>query len=155
MALRAPYLMLLPFLALRGRGQIMGVVIGLLAGVAVPMFLHTHIWIDYAAAMRTNSDYYRHGSLPPRPAQAFPAVIEGTPLATMSRMASFPYADTSLYALARRVGFGAPPDLPLLLLFGVLFLAWLFGTRHQSVESRLPGMAAWARRPWPSGMMAS
>jgi hypothetical protein len=81
--------------------------------------------------------------LPPRPSQSFPAVIEGTPLATMSAMTSYPFVDLSVYAVARRLGFSAVPHLPIILLFGGLFLAWLLGTRKRPVEELLPGMAAW------------
>jgi hypothetical protein len=142
-ALRAPYLMLLPFLAVHRRRLLLGVAIGFAASVLVPMILLPSVWLDYASAMHTNSDYYRYNNLPPRPEQAFPETIEGVPLATMGNMVTFPYVDDSIYALARRFGLGAPPDLPVLLVFGTLFCAWLWWKRRATIESLLPGMAAW------------
>jgi hypothetical protein len=142
-ALRPPCIVLLPFLALHRRGQLRAACVGLFAGVVVPMLLHPPIWIDYASGMVTASDYYRHSSLPPRPEQAFPAVIEGVPLAIMGRMASFPFVDVSVYALARRFGLGVLPDIPLMLLFGALFFAWLWWKRREVAERVLPGLAAW------------
>jgi hypothetical protein len=141
--LRAPYLMLLPFLAIHRRRLLRGAAVGLLAGVILPMILLPSVWLDYVSAMHTNSNYYRQNNLPARPEQAFPETIEGVPLATMGRMVSFPYVDDSVYALARRFGFAAPPDLPVLLLFGAFFFAWLWWRWRASVESLLPGLAAW------------
>lgn len=141
--LRAPYIVLLPFLALHRPRQLPGALVGLLAGVIVPTLLLPHVWLDYASAMQTNSDYYRHASLPARPAQAFPDVIEGTPMATMASVPYFPYVDLTVYAVARRLGFGGVPDLPCILIFGGLFLAWLLCTRGRLMRLLLPGMAAW------------
>jgi len=143
-ALRPPFIVLLPFVALYRRAQLSGAAAGLLAGLVLPMVMHPHIWIDYASAMQTNSDYYRHASLPPRPPQAFPEKIEGTPTTILSGMTeSYPFVDDSIYALARRWGWKTLPDLPMILVFGGLFFAWLFWKRRANVESLLPAMAAW------------
>ncbi len=143
-ALRPPFVVLLPFVALHRRGQLTGLVIGLLLGVVPPMLMHPAVWTDYLVAMQTNSEDYRYAIHPPRPSdQGFPATIEGTPVTLLGNMASFPFADASIYALARRFGFAPLPDLPLLLAFGVCFLAWLAWLRNRAVKSLLPGMAAW------------
>jgi hypothetical protein len=142
-ALRPSNIILLPFLVLHRPRQVAGALAGLLAAFALPSMLHGQVWLDYLSAMQTHSDYYRHGTLPPRPSQSFPAVIEGTPLATMSAMTSYPFVDLSVYGVSRRIGWGALPDLPLILLFGGLFLAWIWGTRRQLMTVLLPGMAAW------------
>ena len=142
-ALRPSNVVLLPFLTMHRPRQFMGALAGLLAAFAAPVLLHAQVWLEYLTAMQTNSGYYRDGTLPPRPSQPFPATIEGTPLATMSAMTSYPFVDLSVYAVARRLGFGALPDVPFVLLFGGLVLAWLFGTRKRPVDLLLPGMAAW------------
>jgi hypothetical protein len=142
-ALRPPWALLLPFLFVHRRGQFAGAAAGLLAGLVLPMVLHPAVWIDYAAAMHVNSDYYRHASLPPRPAQNFPPVIEGVPLAIMARLANLPFVDVTVYALAGRLNFGKLPDGPPLLIFAGLFVAWLAWTRREHAEQLVPGLAAW------------
>jgi hypothetical protein len=143
-AFRPPYALLFPFLALHRRGQWAGAAVGLLLGFGVPMLLHPSTWLDYASAMQTNSDYYRHASLPPRPPQTFPATIEGTPLAIISSMVGYyPHTDMTVFSLARRSGVAPLPGAPFVIGFGVLFLAWLWWRRRQAVEWLLPGMAAW------------
>ena len=142
-ALRPSNIVLLPFLTMHRPRQFTGALAGLLAAFAAPVLLHAPVWLEYLSAMQANSDYYRNGTYPLRPSQPFPPVIEGTPLATMSAMTSYPFVDLSVYAVARRFGCGALPDVPFVLLFGGLFLAWLFGTRKRQVELLLPGVAAW------------
>jgi hypothetical protein len=142
-ALRPSNVVLLPFLTMHRPRQFIGVLAGLSVALAVPVLLHPQVWIEYLTAMQANSVYYRDGALPQRPSESFPATIEGTPLATMSAMTSYPFVDLSVYAVARRFGFDALPDVPFVLLFGSLFLAWLFVTRKRPAELLLPGMAAW------------
>ncbi len=143
-ALRPPFVVLLPFVALHRRAQLPGAAAGFLACMVLPLLMNSHVWMYYASAMQTNSDYYRHTSLPPRPPQAFPEMIEGASTAILEKMTGYyPYVDVTVYALARRSGWGILPDLPFILVFGGLFLGWLFWKRRADVESLLPGMAAW------------
>jgi hypothetical protein len=143
-ALRPPFIVLLPFLALHRRGQLPGAAVGLLVGVVAPLLLHPPVWVDYFSAMQTDSDYYRNAIYPPRPSdQGFPETIEGTPTSLMGNMASYPFVDVSIYALARRLGFSPLPGLPVMLTFGALFAVWLWWRRRQTVETLLPGIAAW------------
>jgi hypothetical protein len=142
-ALRPPFIMLLPFLALHRRQQWIGAAAGLLLGFGLPLLLHPTIWNDYFSAMQTNSDFYRHASTPPRPAQDFPATIEGNSTEILGRMATYPFVDDSVYAIARRLGFAPLSAAPFIGIFGLVFAAWLWTSRRQDAIRLLPGLAAW------------
>jgi len=141
--LRPPFSLLLPFLALHRRGQIIGAIVGLLLGVALPLLMNPAGWSDYFSAMQTNSDLYRHGINPAKGPQVFPSVIEGTPTTILSRLYPFSYGDFSAHAFLHRLGFAPMPALPILLVVVVPFVLWLWWTHGQSVERLLPGLAAW------------
>jgi len=140
-ALRPPFILFLPFLALHRRGQLIGATAGLLLGFGLPFLINPAGWIDYSSAMQTNSDLYRHGINPKKGPQDFPAMIEGTPTTILSHLNPFPYGDFSAYALFRYLGLPPLSGLPLLVI--VLFILWLWLTRGQPAELLLPGLAAW------------
>jgi hypothetical protein len=142
-ALRPPFVLLLPFLTLHRRGQLIGATAGLLLGLGLPLLMNPPIWADYFSAMQTHSELYRHGINPSRGPQSFPPTIEGTPTAILSQLAPFRYGDFSAHALLRRLGFGPFPELPLLFAVAAPFAFWLWLSRGQSVERLLPGLAAW------------
>jgi hypothetical protein len=141
-ALRPPYLLLLPFLALHRREQLLGAAAGLLLGFGLPLLIYPHAWSDYFSAMQTNTALYLSGqNNPPKGPQTFPPVIEGTPLPVISHLYPFAYGDCSIVALLKRAGIS--PSTKLSLVLALLFLAWLAWTRKKPVESLLPGLAAW------------
>jgi hypothetical protein len=142
-ALRPPFLLLLPFLALHRRGQGWGAVAGLVLGFGLPLLINPSCWTDYFSAMQTHSDDYRHAWNPPRGDQAFPPEIEGTPTSVLSHMALYPFGDLSIYADLRRFGLAPIPTWPPLGGFALLFALWLALTARLPVERLLPGLAAW------------
>ncbi len=142
-ALRPPFLLLVPFLAIHRRGQLPGAALGLLLGLILPMMGAASCWPDYVGAMQTQSLNYRT-DVNPHYAQAYPPKIEGIP--TEAILASFvpiPFADFSAHHLLSVTGLGPWPDLPVLLLILVPFAAWLWWTRGAQVDLLLPGLAAW------------
>jgi hypothetical protein len=148
--LRPPFLLLAPFLAFHRRGQLPGVVAGLLLGIALPMFWQPNCWPDYFSAMQENSHIYRadffQSIFDPHNAQAWPARIEDIP--TVDILASYvpiAYADFSVYALLRWLGFHLEqvPVMLVLLAAVVPFGFWLYHSRDEPVEKLLPGLAAW------------
>jgi hypothetical protein len=142
-ALRPPFGLVLPFIALHRRNQFAGAAVGLLLGFGLPSLINSSSWTDYCFGMTTNSYLYRHAIHPPRPDQNFPAVIDGVPTTTLGSMAGFANGDVSVYALLRRLGV-APISVTIpLLLFVALFALWLWVSRKQKVERLLLGMAAW------------
>ncbi len=139
-ALRPPFLLLVPFLALHRRAQLIGAVVGLAIATAAPMLLHPACWGDYFAAMQVNSELYRNG-IDPRPgAQHYPAEIEGMPTRLMGTFAVIPYADASVFVLSGGSGWSAWPFLA-----GVVVAvgAWMWVTRKRPAEALLGGLAAW------------
>jgi Glycosyltransferase family 87 len=142
-ALRPPFGLLLPFIALHRRHQLAGAAVGLLLGFGSPLLVSSVSWVDYFSAMRTNSDLYRHGIHPPRPDQNFPSEIEGTPTTTMGNMFAFSYGDISVHALLRRIGLEPFSATIPLLIFLTFFALWLGWSHRQPVELLLPGVAAW------------
>ena len=60
-ALRPPFLLLAPFLALHRRGQLLGMAVGLLLGIGLPMLWNAHSWTDYYSATQAQSELYRLG----------------------------------------------------------------------------------------------
>jgi hypothetical protein len=142
-ALRPPFVLLVPFLALHRRGQLAGVAVGLLLGIGLPLLIQPEGWSDYFAAMQTHSELYRN-DFDPRPGpQIYPPTVEGIPTDTLGNYVAIPYADFSMHALLRWLGFAPFPALPLLIAVTVPFAFWLWLSRGQPAERLLPGLAAW------------
>jgi hypothetical protein len=142
-ALRPPFVLLLPFLALHRRGQLAGGAAGLLLGFGLPLFINAASWSDYFSAMQTHSELYRDGFDPAPGPQSYPPTIEGIPTDILGNYVAIPYADFSVFALLRWLGFAPFSALPLLLAAAVPFAFWLWFARGRSVERLLPGLAAW------------
>ena len=142
-ALRPPFVLLVPFLALHRRGQLAGAAVGLLLGLGLPLLMNSSSWTDYSSAMQTHSELYRNG-IDPRPGpQSYPPKIEGVPTDTLGHYVAIPYADFSAHALLRWLGFAPFPATPLLLVVAAPFAFWLWFSRDQAAERLLPGLAAW------------
>jgi hypothetical protein len=144
MALRPPFLLLIPFLTLHRRGQLTGAMVGLLLGIALPSLMEPASWPDYFSAMQTQSQLYRTGTDNPRPGpQSYPPTMEGTSTILLTSFAVIPYADFSAHAFLRWLGLAPFPALPLLLVVVVPYAAWLWLSRTQPMERLLLGLAAW------------
>jgi len=142
-ALRPPFVLLAPFVALHRRGQLAGMAVGVVLGFGLPLLVNLASWGDYFSAMETHSELYRNGfDVAPGP-QHYPARIEGIPTDILGNYAMIPYADFSAHALLRELGFAPFPAAPLFFVVGVPFAFWLWLSRKQSVEGLLPGLAAW------------
>ncbi len=142
-ALRPPFALLLPFLALHRRGQLPGAAVGLLLGFGLPLLIQPTSWTDYFSAMQTHSELYRN-DIDPRPGpQRYPPTIEGVSTDLIAHYASIPYADFSVHALLRWLGLAPFPAVPILLAAVIPFLVWLGLSRGQPAERLLPGLAAW------------
>jgi hypothetical protein len=149
-AVRPPFALLVPFLALHRRGQLPGAAVGLLLGLGLPLLINPASWSEYFSAMQTNSALYRN-DIDPRPGpQAYPPKVEGIPTDILGNYVTIPYADFSVFALVKALrgesnepGDHAFPAWPFLLLLVVLFALWLWGSRGLPAESLLPGLAAW------------
>jgi len=143
-ALRPPFLLLVPFLALHRRGQLPGAVAGLLLGFGLPLLINSASWADYFSAMQMHSELYRNG-IDPRPGPlSYPATIEGIPTDILGHFVrTIPYADFSAHALLRWLGFAPFPALPPLFAVAVPFAFWLWFSREEPAERLLPGLAAW------------
>jgi len=142
-ALRPPFVLLVPFLALHRRGQLAGAAAGLLLGFGLPLLMNPAGWGDYFSAMETHSELYRN-DVDPRPGpQGYPPAIEGIPTDVLGNYAAIPYADFSAHALLRWIGFAPFPALPLLFAVAAPFGFWLWLSRGQPAERLLPGLAAW------------
>jgi hypothetical protein len=149
-ALRPTFALLVPFMALHRRAQLMGVAIGLLVSVGLPMLVHQPCWTDYYAAMQVNSELYRN-DINPRPgALHWPGTIEEMDTRLMGKFAVISYADFSAFAFLRWLGIEhewlgdqAWPAWPLLLVVAVGFGLWLALTFRRAPETLLAGLAAW------------
>ena len=148
--LRPTFALLLPFVALHRRAQLIGAAIGLLVSFGAPMLLHSPCWPEYASAMQVNSDLYRNDINPLPGALRWPGMIEGMDTRLMGKFAIIPYADFSVFALLRWLGVEhdwlgdqAWPAWPLLLVVAVGFSIWLSLTFRRAPESLLAGLAAW------------
>jgi len=148
-ALRPPFLLLVPFLTLHRRGQLAGAAVGLLLGFGLPLLINSASWNDYFSAMQTHSELYRN-DIDPRPGpQSYPPKIEGIPTDILGHYAPIPYADFSAYALLSALGLErswlgdeAVPAWPFVLAVAVPFSLWLWLSRRQPTERLLPGLAA-------------
>jgi hypothetical protein len=149
-AFRPTFALLLPFLALHRRAQLIGAALGLLLAVGGPMLVHAPCWTEYATAMEQNSEIYRNDVNPRPGAQHYPGVIEGTSTRLLAKYAVIPYADFSAFEWLRWLGVErewlgdkAWPAWPLLLAFALAFGFWLLLTYRRAPEGLLPGLAAW------------
>ena len=144
-ALRPPFLFLLPFLFWRRRGQLPGLALGLAAGIGLPLLVNPSCWHDYSAAMHEWSHFYRNGIDPRPPPQAFPwATVEGLPIDALGYFADIPSADASLVYLLRSIGVAPLPSYSLLCLLLALFGAWHWLARRQDEDTILLGLGCWA-----------
>ncbi len=145
-ALRPPLaLLLVPFIVLRRRGQLIGAVVGLALSAGLPLLWSSSCWEDYRSGMQTWSELYRAGAANPRPpAQAFPAFVEGISIDVLGRFARIPFADTSLFALFRSWGISNVSALPVAAALVFLVALWFWLGRKQPVEMLLAGIAAWS-----------
>ncbi|HEX4139763.1 MAG TPA: glycosyltransferase family 87 protein [Candidatus Methylacidiphilales bacterium] len=149
-ALRPTFALLVPFLALHRRAQLIGAAVGLLVSVGLPMLVQQPCWTEYYAAMQANSEIYRN-DINPRPGpHHYPAQIEGAPTLLLAKYAVIPYADFSAFALLRWLGVEhewlgdqAWPAWPLLLVIVIGFGIWLALTFRSAPEKLLAGLAAW------------
>jgi len=142
-ALRPPFVLLVPFIALHRRGQLVGAAVGLLLGFGLPLLINPSGWGDYFSAMQTHSELYRN-DFDPRPGpQSYPPRIEGVPTDILGNYVAIPYADFSVFALLRWLGFVPFPATPVLLAVAAPFGFWLWFSRGQPTEQLLPGLAAW------------
>ena len=142
-ALRPPFALLLPFIALHRRRQWPGVMSGVLIGFGLPLLFRPGIWGDYFSAMRTYSDVYREGLSPQRVALPYPPTIEGVPSDVLGHMYPFRSGDFSVHGLLLWLGLEPVPAGPLLVLVGAIFLFWLWLWREKPLKELLPGLAAW------------
>jgi drug/metabolite transporter superfamily protein YnfA len=142
-ALRPPFLLLMPFLALHRRGQLTGAAVGLLLGFGLPMLMNPACWTNYFSAMQVQSDFYRHGFKSPPNHQTYPATIEGVPIDVMRHLTRIPAGEFSVHELLRRLGLEPFPVLPPFLALAAAFALWLGLSRGQPAVGLLPGMAAW------------
>jgi len=143
MALRPPLLLLLPFLALHRRGQLVGGAIGLWISVALPALINHGAWTDYFSAMHDYSDIYTSVVDLPFKGQAYPDTVENIPIDTLAHFAVIPYADFSAFAWLRVMDIHSFPSLPVLLAAVVPFGIWLWLTRGLAADRLLPALAAW------------
>jgi hypothetical protein len=149
-ALRPPFLLLMPFLALHRRAQLIGGAAGLILAVVAPMLVHPPCWSEYTAAMQANSTIYRDDFNPRPGPQRYPAETEGTSTRLLGHYAAIPYADFSVFALLRASDAGrdpltgeAWPAWPFLLVVAVGVALWLAVTFRRAPETLLAGLAAW------------
>ena len=149
-ALRPPFVLLAPFIALHRRGQLAGAAVGLLVGIGLPLLVHPASWSEYFSAMETHSELYRNG-IDPRPGpQSYPPSVEGIPTDTLGNYVTIPYADFSVHGMLKAMGLepdstsGKPiPAWMILLVVAVPFAIWLWWSRKFAVEQLLAGLAAW------------
>jgi hypothetical protein len=142
-ALRPPFLLLAPFLALHRRGQLPGVAVGLLLSAGLPMLINHDAWPDYFSGMHDYAGIYTSFIDVPFQAQAYPDTIEGIPLDTLAHFAVIPFADFSVFNLLHLMGLNSFPNLPVLLVIVAPFGIWLWLTRKLPTERLLPALAAW------------
>ncbi len=141
-ALRPPFLLILPFLALHRRGQLPGAIVGLLVGIGLPMLWSDSCWNNYFTAMQTQSMLYRT-DFAPHYALAYPPLIEGVHTLILGYYVPIAFADFSAHAFLRWLGCEPFPELPVLLVVVVPFAMWLWLARTLSIPQLLIGLAAW------------
>jgi len=143
MTLRPPFALLLPVLAWRWRGQLIGTAAGLLLGLGLPLIFSGTSWNDYFSAMQTHSSLYRNAIDPPPGPQVFPPTFENIPTDLLANYIAIPYADFSIHALLRALDAEPFPAAPVLLAGILLFAAWFGAMRHRDSGRLLLGLAVW------------
>jgi hypothetical protein len=142
-ALRPPFLLLVPLLRQRWPGQLSGAFVGLFLALTLPSLWDGPCWSQYAAAMSEHSSDYREG-IDPRPgSERFPAEIEGMSTDLLASYATIPYADFSVHALLRGFGSEPIPAWPPLVLVAAGYAVWLWRSRQATKEHLLLGLAIW------------
>jgi len=146
-AVRPPLVLLLgPWILLRRRGQLAGLVLGVALGAGLPLLWSSSCWSDYFSGMQTWSELYRagKGNPPPGP-QAYPPVIEGMSIDVLARFGrSIPFADSSIFGFFRAWGIMNVPALPVALVFVALVGLWFWLSRAQPDDVLFLGIAAWS-----------
>jgi hypothetical protein len=143
MTLRPPFVLLLPILAWRWRGQLPGAAAGLLLGLCVPLFFSGPIWGDYFSAMQLHSALYRNGIDPAPGQQIFPPTVENMRTDLLAQYVPTPYADFSVHGLLRALDVEPFPSAPILLAGLILFGSWCWALRGRDAGRLLLGLAAW------------
>ena len=153
-ALRPPFGLVLPFLALHRRGQLLGAAAGLLLGVGGPMLLHPATWVEYDRAMHTHAVEYIEGFHIDPGQREFPPRIEGVPTDIIGFFVkSIPFGQFSIHGLLLRlhvepVGPGQDARASLVMFSAVLlvivpFCVWLWWSRKLPFAYLAIGTAAW------------
>ena len=153
-ALRPPFGLLLPFLALHRRGQLLGAGVALALGVGAPMLLHPATWTEYNTAMRTHAEEYIHGVYIKPGEREFPPTLEGVPTDIMGHYVdTIPFGQFSVHGLLLRLHVEPVPEAKVLLgkilLFGAMlavavpYVIWLWWSRQMPFAYLAVGMAAW------------
>jgi hypothetical protein len=142
-ALRPPFLLLVPFLALHRRGQLVGAVWGMVTGFVAPLFFLASCWPRYFSSAKAFAYLYLNQVHVPRVPLHAPALIEGMPASLMSHSLYFPDGLFSFHTYMLRFGLEPIPALPPLLAVGAVFVFWLWWSRQHSAARVLPGIAAW------------
>jgi hypothetical protein len=141
--LRPPFALLGLFLGLHRRGQLLGALAGLAAGVVVPMLVHPAIWSEYFSAVGENASLYLNGESTRPGQQHYPGMIEGTSTDIIGGFQTISFADFSVHAILHDFGLDPFPGWPFELVAVGAFAGWLWLTRGQPGEKLLPGLAAW------------
>ncbi len=142
-AARPPCLLLLPVLAWRRRDQIPGIVAGLVLGLGLPLlFLHP-VWSDYLHGMRQHASYYLNG-INPRPGpEAYPSLVEEMPLPQLAFYVPIVFADGSIHALFRALGWEPLSGAGIFAVAAAGFVAWCVWARRLDLPRLILGLAAW------------
>jgi len=153
-ALRPPFGLLLPFLALHRRGQLLGAGAGLLLGVGGPMLLHPATWIEYDKAMHTHAVEFVQGYHVDPGKREFPPRIEGMPTDMIGNyLKAIPFNQFSVHALLQRLhrepvpaSEGARAEIVMLsvvIVAAVAYVIWLWWSRATPFAYLVTGTAAW------------
>jgi hypothetical protein len=143
MTFRPPFALLLPAMAWRWRGQLPGMVAGLLIGLGLPLIFSHSTWNDYFAAMQVHSSLYLNAIDPAPGPQAYPPTVENIPTDLLANFVAIPYADFSVHGLLRAFGAEPFPVTPVLLAGLILFGAWFWAMRKRDAGRLLLGLAVW------------
>jgi hypothetical protein len=135
--------LLLPALAWRRRDQIPGMAAGLALGIGLPLlFLHP-VWSDYVRGMQQHASYYLNG-IEPRPGpQAFPPVVEEMPLLKLAFYVPIVFADGSIHALFRALGWEPLSGAGVFAEAATAFAVWCIWARRLDLPRLILGLAAW------------
>jgi hypothetical protein len=142
-ALRPPFLLLVPFVSFHRPRQLPALAAGLLLAALLPLCWRGDAWQKYAAAMQVHSANYRGDIDPAPPPQRFPPEIEGVPTDLLGSFVDLPYSDFSVHGALGRLELEPAPDwLPLGLVTGA-YAGWVWLTRAREGRRLLLGLAIW------------